>query len=85
LEIHYTMDLQSAFEDWYPVDLRSPDKDVVANHILFFYHHAAIFPQELLPKAIAVNGFVSLEGQKMSKSKGHMLISAAGSCIVTLK
>ncbi len=46
----------------------------VANHLLFFlYHHVAIFPEELWPKAIAVNGFVSLEGQKMSKSKGPLL------------
>jgi leucyl-tRNA synthetase len=59
---------------WYPVDLRTSGKDLVANHLLFFlYHHVAIFPQELWPRALAVNGFVSLEGQKMSKSKGPLL------------
>jgi leucyl-tRNA synthetase len=62
------------FAYWYPVDLRTSGKDLVANHLLFFlYHHVAIFPQRLWPKAIAVNGFVSLEGQKMSKSKGPLL------------
>jgi leucyl-tRNA synthetase len=33
----------------------------------------AIFPERQWPKAIAVNGFVSLEGKKMSKSKGPIL------------
>ena len=62
------------FSYWYPVDLRTSGKDLVANHLLFFlYHHVAIFPESLWPKAIAVNGFVSLEGQKMSKSKGPLL------------
>lgn len=62
------------FAYWYPVDLRTSGKDLVANHLLFFlYHHVAIFPESLWPKAIAVNGFVSLEGQKMSKSKGPLL------------
>jgi leucyl-tRNA synthetase len=62
------------FAYWYPVDLRTSGKDLVANHLLFFlYHHVAIFPESLWPKAIAINGFVSLEGQKMSKSKGPLL------------
>ncbi len=62
------------FEYWYPVDLRSSGKDLVANHLLFFlFHHVAIFPPDLWPRAIAVNGYVSLEGKKMSKSKGPLL------------
>jgi leucyl-tRNA synthetase len=66
--------IRSDFAYWYPVDLRTSGKDLVANHLLFFlYHHVAIFPEALWPKAIAVNGFVSLEGQKMSKSKGPLL------------
>ncbi len=68
------MEMKDEFEYWYPVDLRSSGKDLVANHLLFFlFHHVAIFPPEKWPKAIAVNGFVSLEGQKMSKSKGPLL------------
>jgi len=62
------------FAYWYPVDIRTSGKDLVANHLLFFlYHHVAVFPERLWPRAIAVNGFVSLEGQKMSKSKGPLL------------
>ena len=34
------------FAYWYPVDLRTSGKDLVANHLLFFlYHHVAIFPE----------------------------------------
>lgn len=59
---------------WYPVDLRSSGKDLVPNHLLFFlFHHVAIFDEDRWPQALAVNGFVSLEGQKMSKSKGPLL------------
>jgi leucyl-tRNA synthetase len=66
--------IRQDFSYWYPVDLRTSGKDLVANHLLFYlYHHVAIFPESLWPKAIAVNGFVSLEGQKMSKSKGPLL------------
>ncbi|MEA1965895.1 MAG: leucine--tRNA ligase, partial [Euryarchaeota archaeon] len=62
------------FEYWYPVDIRSSGKDLVPNHLLFFlFHHVALFPDDKLPEAIAVNGFVSLEGEKMSKSKGPLL------------
>ncbi|MCS7143873.1 MAG: leucine--tRNA ligase, partial [Archaeoglobaceae archaeon] len=62
------------FQYWYPVDLRSSGKDLVANHLLFYlFHHVALFGEKHLPKAIAVNGYVSLEGQKMSKSKGPLL------------
>ncbi|HIP57809.1 MAG TPA: leucine--tRNA ligase, partial [Archaeoglobus profundus] len=39
----------------------------------YLFHHVAIFPKEHWPRAIAVNGYVSLEGKKMSKSKGPLL------------
>ncbi len=67
-------EIRDEFLYWYPVDLRSSGKDLVANHLLFFlFHHIAIFPKEFWPRAIAVNGYVSLEGKKMSKSKGPLL------------
>ena len=66
--------IRQDFLYWYPVDLRSSGKDLVANHLLFFlFHHIAIFPPQYWPRAIAVNGYVSLEGKKMSKSKGPLL------------
>lgn len=66
--------MKAEFNYWYPVDLRSSGKDLVPNHLLFFlFHHVALFDESKWPKAMAVNGFVSLEGQKMSKSKGPIL------------
>ncbi|MDL2261630.1 leucine--tRNA ligase [Methanimicrococcus sp. OttesenSCG-928-J09] len=66
--------MKTEFNYWYPVDIRSSGKDLVPNHLLFFlFHHVALFDESKWPKALAVNGFVSLEGQKMSKSKGPIL------------
>lgn len=66
--------MKADMDYWYPVDLRSSGKDLVPNHLLFFlFHHVAIFNENRWPRALAVNGFVSLEGQKMSKSKGPIL------------
>jgi len=74
LEAELVERIRQEFEYWYPVDLRSSGKDLVANHLLFFlFHHIAIFPPDKWPGAIAVNGYVSLEGRKMSKSKGPLL------------
>jgi leucyl-tRNA synthetase len=74
LDVELLEKIREEFEYWYPVDLRSSGKDLVANHLLFYiFHHIAIFPRKHWPRAIAVNGYVSLEGKKMSKSKGPLL------------
>lgn len=74
IEIRVINDIRNDFLYWYPVDLRSSGKDLIPNHLLFFlFHHVAIFPETYWPRTIAINGFVSLEGQKMSKSKGPIL------------
>jgi leucyl-tRNA synthetase len=66
--------IREDFEYWYPVDLRSSGKDLIPNHLLFFiFHHVAIFPERHWPRGISINGYVSLEGQKMSKSKGPLM------------
>jgi leucyl-tRNA synthetase, archaeal and cytosolic family len=74
LSIELIEKMKAEFNYWYPVDIRSSGKDLVPNHLLFFlFHHVALFDESKWPKALAVNGFVSLEGQKMSKSKGPIL------------
>ena len=68
------LDIKKNFDYWYPVDLRSSGKDLIPNHLLFYlFHHVIIFDKKYWPLSIAVNGFVSLEGKKMSKSKGPLL------------
>jgi len=59
---------------WYPLDSRHSATDLIHNHLTFFiFNHVAIFPRELWPKQIATNGFVLMEGSKMSKSLGNIL------------
>ncbi|MEM1514742.1 MAG: class I tRNA ligase family protein, partial [Candidatus Bathyarchaeia archaeon] len=67
-------EMRDEFLYWYPVDLRVSAKELVPNHLSFFiFQHVALFPRELWPKAIGVNGMLMIEGQKMSKSKGNYL------------
>ncbi|WP_338600562.1 leucine--tRNA ligase [Sulfolobus tengchongensis] len=67
-------DLRNEFLYWYPLDVRHSGKDLIPNHLTFFiFNHAAIFPENLWPKAIAVNGLVLYEGKKMSKSLRNII------------
>jgi leucyl-tRNA synthetase len=64
---------RSAFLYWYPVDLRISAKELLPNHLTFFlFQHVALFPDHL-PKGVGVNGMLSIEGKKMSKSKGNFV------------
>lgn len=64
--------LRKEFEYWYPFDVRSSGKDLVQNHLTFcLFNHTAIFPEKHWPKSFSVNGWLLVEGDKMSKSKGN--------------
>ena len=65
--------MRREFEYWYPVDLRCTGKDLLQNHVTFsIFHHAALFPGKHIRRWSA-NGWVLLDGQKMSKSRGHFI------------
>jgi leucyl-tRNA synthetase len=67
-------EMRKEFLYWYPVDLRVSAKELVPNHLTFFiFHHVALFPPELWPKAIGVNGMLMVEGKQMHKSKGNFV------------
>ena len=67
-------EMRQEFLYWYPVDLRNSAKELVPNHLTFFiFHHVALWPPELWPKAIGVNGMVMIEGVPMSKRKGNFV------------
>jgi leucyl-tRNA synthetase len=67
-------EMRREFSYWYPVDLRVSAKELVPNHLTFFiFHHVALFPPELWPKAIGVNGMLMVEGRQMHKSKGNFV------------
>jgi leucyl-tRNA synthetase len=66
--------LRKSFLYWYPLDSRHSGADLVRNHLPFFiFNHVAIFPKEHWPKQIVTNGFVLMEGKKMSKSLANIL------------
>lgn len=66
--------LRREFTYFYPLDARHSGRDLVPNHLTFFiFNHAAIFPKDLWPKAIVVNGSVLMDGKKMSKSYGNII------------
>lgn len=66
--------MRAEFLYWYPVDLRNSAKELIPNHLLFFiFQHVAFFPESLWPKGISANGMVTVEGEKMSKSKGNVV------------
>jgi leucyl-tRNA synthetase len=66
--------MRSEFLYWYPVNLRNSAKELIPNHLLFFvFQHTAFFGKDLWPKAISVNGMMTVEGEKMSKSKGNVI------------
>jgi leucyl-tRNA synthetase len=65
--------MKMEFEYWYPFDVRSSGKDLVQNHLSFcIFNHTAIFPEKYWPKGMSANGFLQLDGQKMSSSKGNI-------------
>jgi leucyl-tRNA synthetase len=65
-------ELRRQFVYWYPVNLRNSAKELIPNHLTFFvFQHVAFFPKQLWPTAISVNGMLTNNGAKMSKSKGN--------------
>ena len=68
-------EMRREFTYWYPVDMRISGKDLIPNHLVFYiYHHTALFPEEHWPRGIGVNGWVLLEGNRMSKSLGVFIL-----------
>ncbi|KAM6148897.1 leucine--tRNA ligase, cytoplasmic [Erethizon dorsatum] len=71
--------LKQEFEFWYPVDLRVSGKDLIPNHLsYYFYNHVAMWPEQSdkWPKAVRANGHLLLNSEKMSKSTGNFLTLA---------
>jgi leucyl-tRNA synthetase len=65
--------LRYEFEYWYPMDLRCSGKDLIRNHLtMCLYNHNAIWEDEkMMPRGFFCNGWVLVNGKKMSKSEGN--------------
>jgi len=64
------------FTYWYPIDFRNSGKDLVQNHLTFLvFNHTAIWKDQpqYWPRGISVNGWVMVDGEKMSKSRGNFI------------
>ncbi|MCX6769459.1 MAG: class I tRNA ligase family protein, partial [Candidatus Micrarchaeota archaeon] len=67
-------EMKREFEYWYPLDSRHSATDLIYNHLTYFiFNHVAIFPKERWPRQIVTNGFVLMDGKKMSKSMGNII------------
>src|SRR2546427_9411529 len=66
--------IRSEFQYFYPVDMRHSARDLVSNHLSFYiFHHSSLFPEKQWPRGIVANGFVLMEGAKMSKSLENII------------
>ncbi len=69
------LELREEWDYWYPVDYRFSANDLISNHLTFFlFHHADLFPEPKWPEGIVIMGMGLLEGEKMSSSKGHVVL-----------
>ena len=69
------LEIQNEFNYWYPLDWRLSAKDLVGNHLSFLmFAHSAIYPEDKWPKGTVVFGMGLLEGNKMSSSKGNVIL-----------
>ena len=70
----YWDEAREQFTYWYGEDSYHSGADLVRNHLPFhIFNHAAIFEKKYWPKQFVTNGFVLMDGKKMSKSMGNIL------------
>ena len=67
--------LRAEWQYWYPVTYRFSANDLISNHLTFYLlHHAELFDPDEWPAGIVIMGMGLLEGEKMSSSKGHVVL-----------
>ncbi|MBI2654910.1 leucine--tRNA ligase [Candidatus Woesearchaeota archaeon] len=67
--------MRQEFEYWYPFDFNTSGKDLIQNHIAFsLFNHSAIFPKEKWPNGLRINGWLTINDEKMSKSAGNIIL-----------
>ena len=72
------LELRAEWQYWYPVTYRFSANDLISNHLTFYLlHHAELFDTEGWPAGIVIMGMGLLEGEKMSSSKGHVVLPGA--------
>ena len=72
--------LKFEFNYWYPMDLRVSGKDLIRNHLtMSLYNHQAIWEnnEKRMTRSYFCNGYLCLNGEKMSKSSGNFMTMSA--------
>lgn len=61
--------MRESFRYWYPLDFRTSGKDLIKNHLtMSLYNHAVIWDgEDMIPKGMFANGWIMVDGEKMSK------------------
>ena len=67
--------MRNSFTYWYPMDLRCSGKDLIGNHLtMSLYNHAAVWNNfDYMTRGYFCNGYITVDGEKMSKSLGNFL------------
>ncbi len=66
---------RESFSYWYKDTSRHSALELVFNHLtMHLFNHVAVFPRENWPKQVVVNGMILIEGEKMSKSLGNIIL-----------
>ncbi|MBD3387939.1 MAG: leucine--tRNA ligase [Candidatus Altiarchaeales archaeon] len=67
--------IRDSFDYWYPQAWRCSALELIQNHLTFMlFHHCALFNADKWPLGIASFGMGLLEGEKMSSSKGNVIL-----------
>jgi len=71
-------EMRDSFSYWYPMDLRCSGKDLIGNHLtMTLYNHAAVWNDtKWMPRGYFCNGWILVNGKKMSKQLGNFLTVA---------
>lgn len=64
-------EIRADVEYWYPLDVNLGGKEHMTVHFpVFLFNHRAILPDDMQPKGILVNWYITGKKNKISKSKG---------------
>ena len=75
IDLNILKQMRNSFTYWYPMDLRCSGKDLIGNHLtMSLYNHAAVWNNfNYMNRGYFCNGYITVDKEKMSKSKGNFL------------
>lgn len=68
-------EMRKEFVYWYPLQVRVSGKDLINNHLIMaIYNHIAVWGDTTMcPRSYNINGYLLLNGKKMSKHTGNFM------------